>query len=89
MQSHKLFIIPLIICSLGLIACGSSAGEPCQVPSDCSSGLLCCKTPGSSVTTRGVCRSTCSLPDAAVDVNLDVNEEPEDAGLDGGPDGSS
>lgn len=89
MQCNTLIIKLLVLCSLGLIACGSSSGEPCQVPSDCSSGLLCCKTPGSSVTTRGVCRSTCSLPDASMDVSTDVEEEPDDASLDGSVDGSS
>lgn len=88
MQCHNLFIKLVVLCSLGLIACGSSTGEPCQVPSDCSSGLLCCKTPGSSVTTRGVCRSTCSLPDASIDATIDATDGSDDDSLDSGPDGS-
>jgi hypothetical protein len=86
MQRYNSRIIGTIVSCIALMACGSDAGEPCQVQSDCSSGLLCCKTPGSGVATRGVCRASCPQPDAGVDVGPDVSEPEEDAALDGGQD---
>ena len=48
-----------LLCALPLAwcisACSQGEGEPCQIESDCSSGLVCCA--GDS--TRGVCRDSC------------------------------
>ncbi|QQR91531.1 MAG: hypothetical protein IPJ88_07370 [Myxococcales bacterium] len=50
-------------------ACESGSGEPCQVKSDCKSGLLCCKASGASVSSRGLCQQVCDLGDAGSDAS--------------------
>lgn len=84
MQRHTSLIIILFIGCFGFMACGSGGGDPCQVKSDCKSGLMCCKTAGSGIATRGVCRASCLEPDASNDVAIDVGEPIEDASSDGG-----
>jgi hypothetical protein len=44
-----------MLAALSLAACSQSKGDPCQVTSDCSSGLLCC----AGDTPRGMCADTC------------------------------
>lgn len=48
---------------LGLMACGGSEGAVCQLSTDCSAALTCCKG-STSLTDRGTCKSVCSATDA-------------------------
>ena len=48
---------------LGLSGCPSGDGAVCQLPTDCSSGLMCCKG-SSALDDRGTCAATCGAIDA-------------------------
>lgn len=52
------------VAALWLTSCSQGEGEPCQVTSDCESGLLCCP---SEDTPRAVCIAADSCPDDETD----------------------
>jgi|GEM_PF-2286832 len=52
--------LPLL---LGLSGCGGGDGAVCQLATDCSSGLMCCKG-NSDLEERGTCAATCGAIDA-------------------------
>lgn len=66
----------LMLAALCLAACSQSRGDPCQVNSDCSSGLLCCPAP---VNARGVCIQADVCPDTVIDSGTSEGDD-EDAG---------
>ena len=49
---------------LGFSGCGSTNGAVCQIPTDCSSGLMCCKGGSTLPEERGTCAATCGAIDA-------------------------
>jgi len=48
---------------LGLSGCDAGDGAVCQLATDCSSGLMCCKG-SSDLEERGTCAATCGAIDA-------------------------
>ena len=69
----------LMLAALLLAACSQSEGDPCQVASDCASGLLCCA--GDSP--RGVCMQVDTCPGAVSDASTsepNTSDDGEDAG---------
>jgi hypothetical protein len=70
-----------MLAALSLAACSQSRGDPCQVTSDCGSGLLCCPA---EETPRGVCIQADTCPDTtpveAGTGQSDNNGNDDDAG---------
>jgi hypothetical protein len=65
--------------------CAQTAGEPCQLASDCESGLTCCKlSDSSSVSDLGICRTeaacTAFMSDSGATETDGGSEPDEDAG---------
>jgi hypothetical protein len=67
-----------MLAALSLAACSQSKGDPCQVSSDCGSGLLCC----AGDTPRGVCADTCqeTVRDSGTAPDASESSDGEDAG---------
>lgn len=82
------------LCALGLAGCFGSVGDICQVPSDCNTGLFCCKR--GTIDTRGTCQASAACPGLLADgggtdlgTPLDAGRTdagPPDAGSDAGTD---
>ena len=68
-----------MLAALSLAACSQSRGDPCQVTSDCGSGLVCCSAED---TPRGMCMQGDTCPESvAVDAGRpDDNSDDDDAG---------
>jgi len=49
---------------LGLSGCDAGDGAVCQLATDCSSGLMCCKGGSALLEERGTCAATCGAIDA-------------------------
>jgi hypothetical protein len=72
----------LLLAALSLAACSQNRGDPCQVTSDCGSGLLCCPA---ADTPRGVCLQATACPGEVIDASTSEpdasgNTDGEDAG---------
>jgi hypothetical protein len=67
----------LVLAALSLAACSQGKDEPCQVKSDCSSGLLCCPAPEFP---RGLCVAADTCPETVIDAGMSEPSDGEDAG---------
>lgn len=74
----------LMLAALSLAACSQNRGDPCQVNSDCGSGLLCCPA---AETPRGVCIQAEVCPETVIDAS--TSEPDSSAGGDGEDAGDS
>jgi hypothetical protein len=102
MRHRNDFCGPNIRASLGAIlailavSCSSGEGGPCQIPSDCESGLMCCKRT-TAVRDHGRCAASCppieegdaSTDAAASDGAADASQsDASDSATDAGNDAS-